>query len=84
MVMTVTLTGRRRTEVLTLKADNLSQEGDTIYYVYRGKGAKQGKRELPQPAYRAIQVDLAAYGKDFATVHPTNPCGQPVATAVGA
>ncbi len=47
------LTGRRRTEVLNLKAGNLSQEGDAVFYTYRGKGGKQGKRELPQPAYPA-------------------------------
>ena len=29
-----------------------------------------GKRELPQPAYQAIQVALAAFSKDFATMQP--------------
>ncbi len=42
IVLTLTLTGRRRTEVLNLKAGNLSKEGDAVYYVYRGKGGKQG------------------------------------------
>ncbi len=56
--------------MLNLKAGSLSQEADAIYYVYRGKGGKQGKRELPQPAYQAIQVALAAFGKDFATMQP--------------
>ena len=31
IVLTLTLTGRRRSEVLNLKAGNLSQEGDAIY-----------------------------------------------------
>ena len=31
IVLTLTLTGGRRTEVLNLKAGNLSQEGDAIY-----------------------------------------------------
>ncbi len=70
IVLTLTLTGRRRSEVLNLKAGNLSQEGDAVYYTYRGKGGKQGKRELPQPAYQAIQVALAAFSKDFATMQP--------------
>ena len=70
IVLTLTLTGRRRTEVLNLKAGNLSQEGDAVYYTYRGKGGKQGKRELPQPAYQAIQVALSAFDKDFATMQP--------------
>ena len=39
-------------------------------YSYRGKGGKQGKRERPQPAFRAIQLALEAFGKDFATMNP--------------
>jgi len=70
IVLTLTLTGRRRTEVLNLKAGNLSQEGDAVYYTYRGKGGKQGKRELPQPAFQAIQVALAAFDGDLATMQP--------------
>ncbi len=70
IVLTLTLTGRRRTEVLSLKAGNLSRDGDAVYYHYRGKGGKQGKRELPQPAFKAIHVALAAFGKDFATMQP--------------
>ena len=70
IVLTLTLTGRRRSEVLNLKAGDLAQDGDAVYYTYRGKGGKQGKRELPQPAFQAIQVALAAFGKDFATMQP--------------
>ena len=70
IVLTLTLTGRRRTEVLNLRAGNLSQEEDAVYYVYRGKGGKQGKRELPQAAYQAIQVALSAFDKDLATMQP--------------
>jgi site-specific recombinase XerC len=60
IILTLTLTGRRRSEVLGLKAGNLYLEGSAVFYSYRGKGGKQGKRELPQPAFRAIQVALAA------------------------
>ena len=70
IILTLTLTGRRRSEVLSLMAGNLSHEGDAVYYTYRGKGGKQGKRELPQPAYQAIQVALAAFGKELATMKP--------------
>jgi site-specific recombinase XerD len=35
-------------------------------YAYRGKGGKQGKRELPEPAVAAIEAALAAYCKDLA------------------
>ena len=68
IILTLTLTGRRRAEVLNLKASNLIQDGDAVYYSYRGKGGKYGKRELPQPAFRAIQEALEAFGKDFG--HP--------------
>ena len=70
IILTLTLTGRRRAEVLNLKAGNLTQEEQAIYYSYRGKGGKHGKRELPQPAFRAIQQALAAFGKDLATMKP--------------
>lgn len=65
----LTLTGRRRSEVPNLKADDISQAGG-LFYTYRGKGGKQGKRELPRPAFGAIQAALAAFGKDLATMSP--------------
>ena len=50
IILTLTLTDRRRTEVLNLKAGDLIRDGDTFLYSYRGKGGKQGKREMPGPA----------------------------------
>jgi site-specific recombinase XerD len=70
IILTLTLTGRRRSEVLGLEAGNLHQEGSTVYYTYRGKGGKQGKRELPQPAFQAIEAALAVFGKDLFTMKP--------------
>ena len=70
IILTLTLTGRRRSEVLGLKAGNPHQEGSAVYYTYRGKGGKQGKRELPQPAFEAIQVALATFSHDLATMKP--------------
>jgi integrase/recombinase XerD len=70
IILVLTLTGRRRSEVLGLKAGNLLLEGGTVYYTYRGKGGKQGKRELPQPAFQTIQTALAAFGKNLATMKP--------------
>ncbi len=67
IILTLILTGRRRAEVLNLKAGDLTQEGDAVVYSYRGKGGKHGKRELPQPAFQAIQQALEAFGKDFLT-----------------
>ncbi len=70
IILTLTFTARRRAEVMGLKAGNLSRDGDTIQYVYRGKGGKTGKRELPRPAYDAIVTALAAWGKDLTTIKP--------------
>jgi integrase len=67
-ILTLVLTGRRRAEVLNMKAGNLILDGDKAYYTYRGKGGKQGHRELPQPALNGIRASLAAFGKDLTTM----------------
>jgi hypothetical protein len=36
------MTGRRRAEVIGMKAGNIVLDGDRAYYTYRGKGGKQG------------------------------------------
>lgn len=69
IILTLTLTGRRRSEVLNLRASDISQTGG-LFYTYRGKGGKTGKRELPRPAFEAIQTALLAFGKDLATMNP--------------
>ena len=68
IILTLVLTGRRRAEVIGMKAGNLILDGDRAYYTYRGKGGKQGHRELPQPALNAIRASLEAYGKELATM----------------
>jgi integrase len=68
IILTLVFTGRRRAEVFGLKAGDLSEDGDRTYYVYRGKGGKTGRRELPQPAYEAIRASLAASGCNLATM----------------
>jgi integrase/recombinase XerC len=70
IVLTLLLTGRRRAEVIGLTAEDLSVEGDTAYYRYRGKGGKRGRRELPRPAFAAIRSSLAEIGKELATIAP--------------
>ena len=45
-------------------------EGEAVFYSYRGKGGKRGRRELPRPAYEAILVTLADAGKGLATMTP--------------
>ena len=63
IVLTLTLTGRRRTEVLSLTRNGISQQCETAYYSYRGKAGKQAKRELPRAALDAAEEALAAWGK---------------------
>jgi len=63
------MTGRRRAEVLGMTAGSISVE-DRVYYTYRGKGGKAGKRELPQPAYEAITGWLAASGRALEAMAP--------------
>jgi integrase/recombinase XerC len=69
IILTLTLTGRRRSEVMNLKAGDVSQTGGLLY-TYRGKGGKQAKRELPRPAFEAIEIALVAWGKSLATMDP--------------
>jgi len=69
IILTLVLTGRRRAEVFNLKVGDLVRT-DGLFYTYRGKGGKQGKRELPLPAFEAIRVALAAFGKDLDTMKP--------------
>jgi integrase len=59
MLLTLVLTGRCRAEVIGLRAGDLSLEGETAFYTYRGKGGKRRRRELPHPGYDAICMTLA-------------------------
>jgi len=69
IILTLVLTGRRRAEVFNLKVGDLIRT-DGLFYTYRGKGGKQGKRELPLPAFEAIREALAAFDKDLDTMKP--------------
>jgi integrase len=62
--------------VIGLRAGDLSIEGETRFYSYRGKGGKRGRRELPHPAYEAIRVTLADAGKELASMAPTESLWQ--------
>ena len=70
IILTLTLTGRRRAEVLNLVVGDLKHEDGVTWYRYRGKGNKQGKRELPEPAYVALLAALSAFGRDIAAMAP--------------
>ncbi len=69
IVLALVLTGRRRSEILNLKAGDISTTGG-IFYTYRGKGGQMGKRELPRPAFDAIEAALTVWGKSLATMSP--------------
>lgn len=81
IIVTLALTGRRRSEVLNLKVRDIIQ-ADAVFYQYRGKGGKQGKRELPRPAFEAIKAALAAWGKALETMEPSEALW-PVPTGKG-
>ena len=68
ILLTFILTGRRRAEVIGLRAGDISLEDDTAFYTYRGKGGKRGRRELPRPAYAALQATLSDAGLVLASM----------------
>lgn len=76
IVLTLILTARRKTEVLSLSAGDLSIDGGKVYYRYRGKGGKSGRRELPRPAYDAIVRTLDDAGKSLADLQPSESLWQ--------
>jgi len=43
ILLVLVLTGRRRAEVIGLRAGDLRLEGETVFYSYRGKGGKRGR-----------------------------------------
>jgi integrase/recombinase XerC len=83
ILLTLVLTGRRRTEVISLKAGDLALEGETCFYAYRGKGGKRGRRELPHPAYEAICRSLVDAGKDLGSMAPDESLWQAAARPQG-
>jgi integrase/recombinase XerC len=83
ILLSLVLTGRRRTEVISLRAGDLSVEGETCFYAYRGKGGKRGRRELPHPAYKAIVATLVDAGKELVTMAPEESLWQAAARPDG-
>jgi integrase/recombinase XerC len=83
ILLTFILTGRRRAEVIGLRAGDITSEDGTAFYAYRGKGGKRGRRELPRPAYDAILVTLADAARDPATMAPSESLWQAGAGSAG-
>jgi integrase/recombinase XerC len=76
LLLTFVLTGRRRAEILGLTARDISIEGETVFYSYRGKGGKRGRRELPSPAFEGIRRSLSDCSKDPSTMDPSESLWQ--------
>src|SRR5450756_1704973 len=76
ILLTLVLTGRRRAEVIGLRAGDLSSEGETCFYAYRGKGGKRGRLELPHPAFEAICASLTDAGKELVSMGPAESLWQ--------
>jgi integrase len=53
--------------VIGLTAGDITVEGETAFYSYRGKGGKRGRREFPRPAYEALCATLTDAGLSVAT-----------------
>ena len=70
LLLMFVLTGRRRAEVIGLTAGDISLEGEVVFYKYKGKGVKRGRRELPRPAYEALRATLTDPGLSLATMDP--------------
>ena len=64
IILTLLLTGRRRSEILNLTVGDLSRNG-AVYYSYKGKGGRHHRRELPEPCVAAVVEALAVRGKNL-------------------
>jgi site-specific recombinase XerD len=67
IILAAVLTGLRRSELLNLRACDLTRDG-RIYYRVRTKGGRERHRELPAPAFAAILDGLAAEGRKLDTM----------------
>lgn len=78
ILLTLVLTGRRRAEVIGLRAGDLSLEGETCFYAYRGKGGKRGRRELPTLPTRPSFGPSRMLARSWRRWPQTSRCGRPV------
>lgn len=83
IILTLTFTGRRRAEVMCLKAGNIGIEDGRAFYSYRGKGGKTGRRELPAPAYDAVRLWLSRSGRQLESMAPDESLWPDVRTGRG-
>jgi integrase/recombinase XerD len=72
-------TGRRREEIARLRWGDIEPHAGGYAFRYRGKGGKSGRRELPQPAARALLDYLRDTGR-LGTIGPDDPLWLPHGT----
>ncbi len=70
-ILTLVMTGRQPSEVINLTAKDITFEDQRAFDTYRGKGGKQGRRELPRPAYVAVLAMLGDAGKSLPSMEPS-------------
>ena len=83
IVLTLVLTGRRRSEIINLTAGDIAFDESAAFYRYTGKGGVRGRRELPRPALAAIIRSLADVGKDLSSMQPAESLWQAGAAPSG-
>ncbi len=76
IVLTLVLTGRRRSEVINLTTGDIAFDDCAAFYRYTGKGGLRGRRELPSPALSAIRRSLGDIGKDLSSMQPSESLWQ--------
>ena len=67
IIITIALTGLRRSEVLGLRACDIATGSGAMTWTARTKGGHIRHRELPTPAWTAITTSLDAADRPFAT-----------------
>lgn len=72
IIVTAVLTGLRRSELFRLTRGSLSRNGG-VYYTVKVKGGRIRRRELPPPAFRAIEQALEAEGRPLDTLPDDAP-----------
>jgi len=63
LVLAYLLTGARNSEIRTLRWGDIFEQGEKVFFHWRGKRGKQDREELPRPVYEAICVYLEAAGR---------------------
>jgi integrase/recombinase XerD len=72
IILTAVFTGLRRSELFALRRGDLTRNG-AIFYTVRIKGGNVKRRELPAPAFEAIESALRRQGRPLDTLPEDAP-----------